>query len=368
MTSKILIVDDQVNPEENSLGLALGSDAAEITIRHPRDVLSADLADCSAVLVDHYFENWPELDALPPAISPRDGFALAAVLRSQISVDAPGPAIAILTGQLEKLAGSLPVKTAEHLLAWQHDVEWVFSKSDARLVERMHELVDAVWSLGLARQHPHSIEQLAQWLDLKDVPWRGVALDHVVQTRPPIHTLQEETNGTSVLRWFLQRILPYPAFLADIHWTATRLDTTARWLQSELDSGGGISDQLATCEYSGAFATFSGRRWWRAGIADAVARLSEGQPFDREALRAGVRALSSQEPEFLVEAHPVLAVDPTTMQVSRVVEAENAVQIGPDGWPIYADSVWAALEDVQADPMLMEVVLDSSQLPLDSTS
>ena len=359
----ILIVDDQPDSVEGLVKLALANGDAAIDVRHPRDIVATDLSNCAVVVVDHYLEDWPELDSQPPAISPRDGFALAAVLRSQVSTDMPGPAMTILTGQLPKLAGALPIQAAEHLLARRHDIEWVFSKSTSRVAHRLRDMANAVEALRKAWRTPFELDDLAsEWLALQDTRWRGVALDHVVQTRPPIHTLGVETNGSSVLRWFLQSILPYPSFLTDIYWTATRLGVTTRWLKTELSKGSELCERLSDCAYSGAFSTFSDQRWWRAGLADTLAELSDEQPFDRQALNEGVCALSSQDPEFLKENRPVLALDPETMEATHVVDADAAVQVAPDGWPTYADSIWAAIEDVRNDPTLMEIVLDPSIL------
>ena len=211
------------------------------------------------------------------------------------------------------------------------------------------------------------IEVLAShWLALPDLDWSGVALDHVFQTRPPIHALGAETNGSSFLRWFLQRIWPYPAFLTDIHWTATRIGVTAEWLKAELTKGSEISALLNSSLYSGAFSKFGSSRWWRAGIAHVAVEISEGQPFSREALKAGLLQLSSDEPEFLMEDEPVLAVDPKSMEATRVVDANMAVRICPDGWPVYADFPWATIDDVLSNPDLRDLVLDPSLLELES--
>ena len=150
-------------------------------------------------------------------------------------------------------------------------------------------------------------------------------------SRPPIHDVGVETNGTSFLRWFLHRIWPYPTFLTDIHWTATRIGVTAEWLGVEITKQSEVSALLNSCLYSGAFSKFGSLRWWRAGIADVVATIANGQPFSREALEAGLVQLSSGKPEFLLVDDPVLAVDPIGMEATRVVDARIAVQDLP-GW------------------------------------
>ena len=129
MTPQILVVDDEPENVESSLGIEFASEDTKLVVHHPRDVTPDDLANCTVVVVDHYLDDWPERDDIQNlAMKPENGFAVAAVIRSQLSADRPGPAIAILTGRLAELAGEVRPKAAEHLLAWQHDVEWVFSQ------------------------------------------------------------------------------------------------------------------------------------------------------------------------------------------------------------------------------------------------
>ena len=363
----ILVVDDQPESADSSIKLALSLEDAVVTVRHPRGITVDDLRTCAIVVVDHYLEDWEELYSQPPAMSPRDGFALAAVLRSQVPAETPGPALAILTAHLEKLAGDLPLQSAEHLLAWQHDVEWVFSKSDPALGARLLAMADGVGALREMWCSSLDLDVLASnWLALPDVDWKGVALDHIFHARPPIHAVGAETNGTSFLRWFLQRIWPYPSFLTDIHWTATRIGVTANWLKTELGTGSEISAYLDSCSYTGAFSKFGSPRWWRAGIADFLAEISKGQPFSRAALNAGLLQLSSGEPEFLKENDPVLVVEPESMEVTRVVDAGTAIRISPDGWPVYAEALWATIEDIENYPDLRDIAQDLSLLELES--
>ena len=115
-SSRILIADDNPETIEDRIGLGLEGSGYPVLVRHPRDIVESDLNDCAVVLVDHYLDHWVELDQQKPAMTPQDGFALAAVLRSQVLKNTPGPAFAILTGKLGELAGSLPPRTAEHLL------------------------------------------------------------------------------------------------------------------------------------------------------------------------------------------------------------------------------------------------------------
>ena len=359
----ILIVDDNPDSAGSPIKAALAPHDAVITAQHPRDIEKNDLTDCAVLVVDHYLDNWIELDSQRPAMRPSNGFALAAVLRSQIPTATPGPAVTILTGQMAQLAGVLPLKAAEHLLAWQHDVEWVFSKGTT-VAPRLLALAQAVEALRSTWATPFDVDHLGEkWLNLPGEPWVGVAFDHIAQTRPPMHSLGARTTGASILRWFLQRILPYPTFLTDIFWIAARLGVTVSWLEAEIRQGHGLHERLASSRYLGPLADFMGSRWWRAGLANMMAELTDGSPFDRQALQASIRGLSATEPEFLSEDRPVLAVDPETMEPTRFVEATAAVQIIPDGWPVFADAAWVSTEDISTDPSLTDLVLDRSMLP-----
>ena len=81
---RILVVDDQPDSAETSVIGVLSPDDVVVEVRHPRDITIRDLRNCAVVAVDHYLDDWAELDSQIPAMSPRDGFALAAVLRSQV--------------------------------------------------------------------------------------------------------------------------------------------------------------------------------------------------------------------------------------------------------------------------------------------
>ena len=362
MIPQILVVDDDPESVESSLGIEVPPEDANLVIRHPQNVTPNDLANCTVVVVDHYLDHWPERDDQHLTMKPANGFAVAAVIRSQLPADRPGPAIAILTGKLALLAGAVPSKAAEYLLAWQYDLEWVFAKGST-VAPRLIAMSRAVEKLREVWPPPFELDALASgWLDLQDVDWRAVALDHVFLTRPPIHAVSARPAGASVLRWFLHRVLPYPAFLTDIFWTATRLGVAVGWLEEELRTDSGLGARLSGCQYSGAFADFLGPRWWRAGLADLITELSDGQPFDRTALQAGIRRVTVTEPDFLTEEHPVLAVDPKTMEPTRIVEVDLATRINPDGWPVYADDAWALVADARDDPEIADIVLDQSRL------
>ena len=93
--------------------------------------------------------------------------------------------------------------------------------------------------------------------------------------------------------------------------------------------------------------------------------LSDRQPFDRTALRDGIRRVTSVEPAFLTEEHPVLTVDPKTMESTRIAEVGMAIRISPDGWPVYADDAGASVADALDIPHIADIVLERSRLETD---
>ena len=129
----ILIVDDDPDRVSSSIGLAIRTRGCGS--RHPTSTggyIQITCLGAHVVAVDHYLEHWPERDLQRLAMKPANGFAVAAVLRSQI-LDGKTRAghRPSLLANCPGLRGTLPLKAAEHLLAWQHDVEWVFPKGGA---------------------------------------------------------------------------------------------------------------------------------------------------------------------------------------------------------------------------------------------
>ena len=367
MEPYILIVDDE--PDRQAIGLEFDEGAVVTRILHPRDIADEDLTRASVIAVDHFLDHWPELEQQLPALRPANGFALAAVFRSQASDGELSPAIVVRTAKLPEIAGEIPLASAEHLVAWQHDIEWVLPKASTEKgqseASRLTELAQAVTRLHDLWAESLDVTTLAaEWLGLGDQEWDEVARRHVVETRPPLHSVAQQTHGTSVMRWFLQRVLPYPTFLIDEWRVATRLGVTQRWLHEVLGGESELQRQLEACSYSGVLETFVGRRWWRAGLACFIADATNGEPFNRTLLRESLTSLSGTEPEFLQEHRPILALDPETLTATVVVEADDAVRVAPDGWPVSADDAWVSRDALGDDEYLAGLVLD----PLDLSS
>ncbi|MCY3910814.1 MAG: hypothetical protein OXF99_04825 [bacterium] len=370
MDPYILIVDDEPERQGGLSVLEFGQSGVETGIYHPQEIKEEDLRRASVIAVDHFLENWSELDRQTPALRPRNGFALAAVFRSQTLDRNPSPAIVIRTAKLLEIAEGIPVSSAEHLLAWQHNIEWVLPKAESEEgqseASRLTELARAVAELEDLWAESLSVTTLAtEWFGLGDQEWDEVAQRHIVETRPPLHSVAKQTHGASVMRWFLHRVLPYPTFLIDEWRVATRLGVTQRWLLEVLNGESELQQKLDACSYSGVLKTFAGRRWWRAGLAFLVADATDGKPFNQTLLSHSLASLSGTEPELLREQRPVLALDPETLKATVVIEADDAVRVAPDGWPVFADDAWASRDDLSDDVYLAGLVLDPLDLSLE---
>lgn len=361
----ILIVDDEPDRSEYIRSL-LHSQAQEVEVEilHPRDVKDMHLLAASVIVVDHYLEDWKERDSQIPSLRIKDGIALAASFRSQVAEREPSPAIVLRTARLEQLRGDLPSKAAQHLIAWQHDIEWVLPKADLhQTVSRLMEFANAVAGLEDLLDQEVPLEYLvSDWLGLGRLDWFEVALDDISETRPPIHLVAQRTHGASIMRWFLHRILPYPTFILNDRMVAIRLGVAYEWLVQELTEDSELLQELDRFRYQGAFKEFDGLRWWRAGLANFIVRATDGRPFDLDVLQKALSSKSRTAPVFLSDPIPVLAIDPDTMQSTKVVNADQAVRIAPDGWPIFADDAWAMCSDIMDEPRLTRLVIDRQDL------
>lgn len=364
----ILIIDDEPDRSESIRPLLHShKQEVEVEILHPRDVKDMHLSAASVIVVDHYLDDWQERDGQIPSLRIKDGIALAAALRSQVAKREPSPAILLRTAWLEQLRGNLPSKAAPYLIAWQHDIEWVLPRADldSTVSEsiRLIEFAEAVARLEDLFVREVSIERLvSDWLNLGQLDWFEVALDDVSETRPPIHSVAQQTHGASIMRWFLHRILPYPTFLLNDRMIAIKLCVAYEWLMQELTEDSELSQELNRFRYQGAFSEFDGCRWWRAGLANFIVRATDGRPFDLDILREAVSSKSCTKPTFLPYSIPVLAVDPDTMQSTQVVNADQAMRITLDGWPTFADDAWATRSDIMDKPHLADLVIDRFDL------
>ncbi|HXG98683.1 MAG TPA: hypothetical protein VNJ06_16390, partial [Gemmatimonadales bacterium] len=314
----VLIVDDDpdgVTPQKVEL-----EEHVDVIVKDPGAVIARDLRRASLVLVDYQVSQWPARDSAPElALKPRDGLALASVLRSHLAAeDQPrATAFALLSGRLKELAGGLPPVYREHSIARSHNLEWVFTKHEAKgrppfttqvvALARAVRRLPQVWPRDDAAQMAAEVSRL---LGLKRRErWYARAWEDIEECHPPFHELATASHGLAFLRWMLQRILPYPCFLIPTPYLAARFHVTPASLANALRDDKKLRSKLKPASYSGVVSDFAGERWWRAGIEDLVWRLTKGRPFDRLLLRTvAVEKLSTQLVPVELE-DPVVCLD-----------------------------------------------------------
>jgi hypothetical protein len=373
--ASVLMVDDQ--GEGTALASYLQqSKGLAAKVLHPEEVELDDLVVADLVLVDYQLERWPEREGCPVARAPRDGLALSTVFRRHVhDRERTSPtAFAILTGKIETLAAPLPPEHREHVLARMSNLEWVFQKAkpgvEFSLGDQVASLADAVqklpkqWPLSDAKE---AMRQLAAILALD--PEQSAAsqqLEDVSACIPPIHELSQWSHGLAVIRWLLQRILPYPCFLWDSYYVAARMRVDHRWLCDVLTKSEDLRQWLAPARYTGLLSQFAGQRWWRSRLELLLWESTKQQSFDITQIWAILTTLAKEEVKSSSPPdHPIVCVNSNYQPLEKFEAMEDAVRIRPDDWPSYADQPWVSVAGAQSDPRLGAIVVTEDRGKLD---
>ncbi|GGS35113.1 hypothetical protein F2B00_18940 [Streptomyces parvus] len=359
----VLLIDDKPD-EERGRASAISARGLKTIVRTPQDVTLADVAQASVIAVDEYLEwgsgSHPEV----PAFFPVDGLALVRVFQRHAWKMETSPAFVLRSGELAKLGESLPAAIRESALAAQHDLDWAFNKQDAREGHRIAALAAATHELRRTFPAGNGWEGGRNWLGLADTEWCDIAATQVDACRPPDHSVADYTSGSSWLRWFAQRILPYPTFLlSDLH-ASVRLRLPLADFQSVLASGSPLSRKINEFRYSGNLHDFNGRRWWRAGVDHFVdSLLAEGDwdVSEGELLAEKLTGLHGGSLGSLPHKHPVVAIDANYTESEWVIDSSEAVRLSPDLWPVFADEPWASIDDAEGDPHIRSLVAREDQ-------
>jgi hypothetical protein len=338
----------------------------EIAVCHPQEVTEAILERASLVLVDFKIEWWPERENTRGiALKPPNGLAVLATLQEwaqELNPERPR-AYALYTAVLGDVARDLVRQP--HLVARAHNLEWIFEKSgaDNRTEERARRVAELAGAVSrLPPSWPGAATALAtkalhSWLSLRgDVRWFEAAAREIVRCRPPIHEFAEHTHGIGVVRWALHKILPYPTFLLDEAHLAARLRVSLESLRAVVDSPE-FNSFFGTALYHGQLSSFLGRRWWRAGIEQAIFDATADSPGDLSALR---KVLTHNVPGIQVEQasrlFPVLGEHFKTKD--KLATEQAVVEVRPDDWPPFADEAWALRADLDTVSELKAVCLE----------
>ncbi|MCG8419160.1 MAG: hypothetical protein MJE77_14595 [Proteobacteria bacterium] len=360
----VLILDDR--DEVHTLD---GAEELSVRVLSPNDLDAGDLDEAKTVLIDFNLDDWQERDNLPYCARPKNGLALAAIVREHLrDARLPPAAIALITGQMQQLAPGYS-HPRPNLVARAHGLEWAFYKSAAPddLKARVTSLTRAVDRLP--RKWPSQLEgikdEIDQFLGIPDQEWAAHAWASLEECRPPLHELRNWTDGMALIRWLLHRILPYPCFLWGMTRLALRLHVQPRWLKNELEPAGQLYEVFAPYLYRGALQGFDGPRWWGAGIDD----LLRDQLNDHSSSHGATHEWLKQ-----YAATPVAALDcfAPTMIINEyfepgldIYEMDQCVQIQPDDWPAYADPAWTTLELANEHRELGELVTSAHRYRLD---
>jgi hypothetical protein len=328
----IVLIDDKAD-EITAVVALLEEHGIDARPTHPDEIEIADLEAADLVLVDWLLDEWsvPNSANLPIATRPRDGLALAEVLRSHVDADqhAGRPtAFALHSGALGRLSRDLPGEIVEYALARVHNLEWVFTKGrDERLSGRFVEFAEVVNKLP----HPWPTEPAAGREALLEL----LALD--------------AADGLA------QRILPYPCFLIDETYLTARLQLQPNSMRRQLDEESELVDALASARYAGALASFDGPRWWRSRVEDSLWEITDGGSASPKRLREAIVALAPTA-EFLDTTNPVVCVD-DGYRLREFADVNDAVRMSLDDWPPYALDPWVTIERARAEEAIATRVL-----------
>lgn len=374
----VVIVDDDESQQIFAESL---DQRVEAFWRHPLDVDENDLSRATLLAVDERFDlrggQLPEdvdplPDGLPPATVPRDGIALAAVLRSASKHPDLGRTrpigITLRTGALDELTEHLPQAVRQPVIASQHDLEWVLTKEavvkDAAAAAPRQQLVALALALAdyPSRWPRSTVRDVGlNWLGLPDTEWSSTARRQVLQSRPPVLVSSDAAHGLSWLRWLTSRVLPYPTFVISDHYAAAALGVTIASLQTSLqDEESWLAGELSKRIYDGPLSELQPRRYWRAGISHFVASLVDD--LDVEDTQVIAEALMQREPALVPvgSADPVVGVDVNYYPLPDLLDRSEAARLSPDYWPAFADAAWTS-PSLAADPKMIDLLAPTAR-------
>jgi hypothetical protein len=334
-------------------------------MRDPEGLDENDLLEADLVVVDIKLTEWRGRLSTTLAKWPDDGLAVIGVLRSHVKrIEKTKPtSFAIFSSFLAELAGPMPAEYRAHALARLLNLEWVFDKTASPSIQPIgmfRTLARA--TQALPEQWPHRDYEATRDLVSKllgilpKANWSAQAWADVESCHPPIHDLVEQSHGLAFLRWLLHRILPYPCFLWDDRQLAVRLGLKAKAIAPAFDDLPPTLRPLRACEYSGIAAGFLGRRWWRAGVEQALWQLSDGASSDLEVVRQALASRGFTHPAAS-DQERIICIDEKFHPLEELQSPRDVVRIQPDDWPPYADSAWTTIGLAKSHQKLRALVI-----------
>ncbi|MGZ2382847.1 hypothetical protein [Rhizobium brockwellii] len=359
----ILLIDDEASE-------ALLPDNCKAMLLTPGDdrfsaKLPALLDEADLVLLDQNLALSNEL-----SLTATDGASFVGHLRSWArSSSLKLPPLVIYTSEYEAFANELPeVGPAVPLggsfigqqarLAPALDVEWLVPKDSKDAHADILAIAMAFVDLQeVAGNEKLSLAELERYLKVPtESAWSEIAAERVARARPPIGepttgSLEGTRGTTPILRWLLQRIIPYSGLLlSDLYasWTlGLEVESLDRLLLEESDSE--WIKAIKESVYTGPASGLSARRWWAAGIDYAAWALR--QECDKSgSLKATLAQLKAGGVYPLPVADQVVVVDLDFNEIG-LEELDNAMQVHPPGWPAEANEPWMSCKLLEKEPL-----------------
>lgn len=363
---RVLMIEDN-EAELSGLKLELESaNKAIVDVRWPDDVETADLIGADLVLVDYDLERWVAQDAVSIiSKQPPDGLALATLFRRYLAVGEEGSptAVAIITGKVKRMSAPFPPENRAHLLAKMNNLDWVFLKQDKQLAGKVASLASTVRSLPAEWDAEFgAIEKIASLLGVdQGDPRLKRYYEEIEACHPPIYELSGWTPGLAVVRWFLQRILPYPCFLWDYHRLAARLRVDPTSFSETMKQPNPLRDKLDKRRYKGILSEFDGPRWWRSNVELFLWELTNGEVHAADQVREAINGLVGRELKPSSVDRPIVCVDADYRPMDECFDIEKAVRIQPDDWPPYADQAWVPIDLAKSEQALRALVIQEDR-------
>jgi hypothetical protein len=367
----ILLIDDEASESllpDDCVALLLTPGDGHFSAKLPAMLKAADL-----VLLDQNLALPSEL-----SLTATDGASLVGHLRSWArNSGVKLPPLVIYTSEYEAFANELPkVGPAVPLggsfvgqqarLAPALDVEWLIPKEDEHAHRDIRAIAIAFLDLQQAAGNDKvSLAELNRYLKVPtECAWSEIAFENIARAQPPLgepatSTVEGVRGATPVLRWLLQRIIPYSGLLLSDLYASWALGIQSESLDRLLEDKSGSEWVKAVNEsiYNGPASHLSSRRWWAAGIDYAAWSLR--QECDKEgSLGRALEKLTVDKVEALGETELVVVVD-LDFKESGLARLDDAMQIRPPGWPSEANEPWMTRELLAKEP-LAQTMLESA--------
>lgn len=345
MGKKLVIVDDK-DDELQSRRRDFGRIADVI---RPSELDRSHLRDASLILLDQHLDgdHWPERSEYPLACQPMTGVAVAGVIRSHLRLETnqsrSATALAVLTARLDELVDDVDRHPREAVAARAWGLDWAFAKSsrtqDGLLRARILEFLAAVkaFDIRCVEEQSENLKLLTKLLKVPRGRWQARAIEDICNATPPFEGMRLFREKTSLLRWFSQRVLPYPCFLIDDFGVAARLGVDPGWLRSQLStSKSQLAGKLKRVQYTGPLASFQGPRWWTAGVGSLIVNAAP-----TGGALASVEELAGEPiPSMSIVRQPAVRVVDEHFAPIGVANVDDCERIQPEDWPAFAESCW----------------------------